>query len=540
MQQWNDVNRALLRGEEIDFGLPVVYPIRKVGNGAFATVFKTADNLILRLSSAPLDHKINGLSGHVSWMPKIHHSAQFPDFSVMLRDDINPASTDKSVNSLANKLTTFTGCRPSPSDVEHAFQSLITVVDNLRENFPGDEDDAARLIDECRENICEFGKEIGCRKSSYLSINEDGIIFDDEALNRDDDKLNWMYAEICNLVLDNLSSWPQMRKILEFHILFIQDTGQVAHDCGHTNLSLSDDGDVVFRDPYYMAVRVPDFEKRVGAHRQKNGLNVPENWDVDINHIDAGIAHIWLMEDTDFTDAVLRGASYPENLFVNHKSRIMVATPEIAQRFKEYISGIVPVASIRTKMFTPDKEQTQKVLDELGYYTDASNVSVRPVFLQEFQEAPLKGFLNSAIEHLQYCAHRLKQWGPVFWEWVENILQGNKLDKESIEHIRNKYTGDEDIPYLLHAIQGFETALTGTNTLSRVPMNDYFRQAAFIFKEVYNHTGVALGAGNFTMEDDLIKVGFYSPRHKKEYENVKALVGERWVSPEMKNGPEGP
>ncbi len=309
MYQLNLTER-LERGEKIDWGFDVSYPLENVGRGAGAVAFRAADGKILRVGDKR-DHSVNMLSGMYDWMPTIHQavlvrSDEEYGASVILRDDITslydvyPALENKGdhlrkeflMSAYPNMpgiqdLDTILGC-----SISYAFSSLFfydfeTEILKQYINSVIETVDSLPLTMTKKRKAEYRQKMTGIYKETFYTVPVDDRSFclpqktrisvlENGSIRHRSTKVGVLYIlekfiSISESILYNRDQWKIIKKTLQFAHQFIDDIGFVPYDCHYNNLGIQD-GKIIFRDPYHMANETYDYQLRINHHRINKGL----------------------------------------------------------------------------------------------------------------------------------------------------------------------------------------------------------------------------------------------------------------------------
>ncbi len=525
MSTMYDIKERLQSGEKIDLGIPVKYPVKRIANGAYATVFKDSEGYIIRIGHCPEDHDLNALSGHVSWMPEIENSVKNDFISVTKRFDIenleglpfqvendqyvhrayknipSPSSYMDTGNMPSHLMRLASNC-PDVDLMKYMLKRVSKMMDGYK---PTVHIDQYREIAE-RIYVETLGKTPKNEKRRYqvsqketFAFYEDGGVYTKECRDYADYKMGASYIGFVDIILKFPEFWPDYKAIVNFYLTFMEDTGLLPLDAGTDNLGYDENGDIVFRDPYFLTEAYPDFRKRIGAYRAAEGLSVPDEWDIHPQRLDIATAYIWMNKDKpEKIASVVPGVGDVDvTTFQSFQDSGILLSGEVKHtvshlinhRMREKLTGI-PVADCSLS-FIPDTEQIKEVMETLGYGKDA-DIIVTPVCIQKVDDISSQLSIQQsdtilrALSHLTRILSRDRQ---DLNHYIDGILRGELID---IRKIQVHYD--------------FENEVFGEN----LHENTYFVQAARLFMDFHNLTGTHLHYNNLVLEDDVVKLRAYS------------------------------
>ncbi len=399
-----DKLRLELLGNKLSINLPVTGPFRELGDGSYADVFDDKDGKIIRVSEVPEDHNFGVLSEHVSWMPKLDYSVRLPKISVSIRDNHLDATNvfsgiTKHLPYDHNKVAEYPVFGEiSFEDDFHICRFLNEIVSEgvnpvLFRNAIAGIIDAGKELIKCanikkyRQHITNiYRNTLHTMPKDYdwtnyilggfssISVNpETGEVTNDDLKSFrlvSCEHLLAHYVGIAELVFLNPDEWDVYHQLLKLCVDFVDDTGYLPYDIRYNNLGVRH-GKLVFRDPYYIATKYPDYQIRIGKHRRERGLSVPDEWQVNPTRLDVITAKISAATVSEFRDML--GVPHEDNddsinVVRDHKGNLLIESD------KNFLLGTPALKKIKAQIaeYIPT--------DETGWMIDCTQEMVNDVF----------------------------------------------------------------------------------------------------------------------------------------------------------------
>ncbi len=580
---WNIVLR---RKEVLPTRTPIAYPVKPLGNGAYADVYMDSAERVIRVSEGIYDHILDELSPYVDWMPKVLESWGNNKTSITIRDNINCVPRESSLRNgyqcdlsgygygenedeyiykcsfvdkileilspgintqiLHRLMTGFLEMMVSPAEVREKAQALY-------------QDTLATMKRTKDDNGFEF-YEISPEQSIKILPSGDVLCsYQQHFLAEPYDK---DYFSIIEILANNPQDWSEYRNFVLMCLSFYDDTGFMPCDITIDNLGVQN-RKIIFRDPYYISERYPDFQARIGQHRIRQGLPVPEGWGKTPERLDVVSAYLAINVKntevinetlgTDFGDLRLEkivNPEVPEYVIISDDISLSVSS-ELCYHVKEYVSTHIPVSNTFNKIIYPNPHMLSSVLGATGY--DAIDMLCKPVCVQKTQsifisksDAGARMLFNDLdtivwkMRNENYTSLITRMFCTLVSRGKTYITQEN-LEEFSLDHILSldtsgKLHNKKPLAYttLDMAITSFEKWMNSVR-VNHLEYSPKFQQAIRIFSDFHSITGVCLSVHNFVLEDGEVKLGKYVPRSKNEFDHLSRLTGfhQEWVKLEQ-------
>ncbi len=569
-------------------GYEIAYPVVQLGEGAYGAVFIDGNESVIRVSEKAVDHQVNLLANKVWFLPRSDISYVDDGVCVSVRDDIpdlyhdTVRSLEASVGDLdislyptkelqRNRLNghgyTFVGAvsnlvfgMPDVDVVRTLFSGFLKLADKLTDYYEEDNvitaDDfrceLCRLYDDVMEPIRD---EIGganvylCKPNHNSFLMENGTL---SVFSNQHGKVRCVFEpflSMAEIVVQHPEYWDDQRRFLRMCVNFMDEFGVLPYDLHSRNLG-EYKGDIIFRDPYWFASKFDDYQIRVGQHRRRMGLPIPEEWNIHPHKMD--VASILLrVDDNPITRELMlpyevNKTTYSENSVYSGDIIITMRLPETGMVL-DAIKDDVPLSGGRM-MFTPTRDDVAQALSIMQYTeTNPDSVEALSSYIQVYSDD------NNFREYLKMMADENDLSVIHYFQKAidnMNLIVTDGLPTEVIDdffalakHKKNYSINDRKniLPTgdLMDRLKEYEammpkaTVITRLNLKSRVEYLQQFLGIAQsietetkyplfsssldVMERFYKSTGVQIGTiTQLCIEEDTVKLGYYKlPDNKK-------------------------
>ncbi len=537
------IKEQLSAGNLVIPGYDIAYPVNHVSDGSYASVFRDANGHIIRISEEAEDHYVDVALGMIATTPTTYHTFLVNDVTITVRDDI-PSVTDKAfyVKSSVENINMsdawselYPGI-PVLKDMSwspHIYDSQISDIINemFRENI--DSRTAYKTLSgfiDIMKNYrddSDFREKVSClynyvysecetKNNRYVFDAHNGFVLNNNSVDYWRSRRTTYvstsliyFLGLSELLIQHPAHHPVYTKFFEMMTTFIKETGCVPYDCHEHNLGIKD-GTFIFRDPYYLSVKHSDYQIRVGQHRKRMGLPIPDEWNIHLTKLD--VLSVLMCDDIVSRDKNCFGS---QNMFADGKT-ITVVGPEEMADVVDALRERIPFIG-ESYRYEASYEQTSKALKILNITETRPEdidtgvlVQTVPTYVESLSNICLSIGLNTIYEF----SNILHKASPALVTALfdDFSLSGIRNTKERFEHISH-----DDAVVLSRA----------TNVLGVLDQekNKILNPLVQVIGEVYSVTGFGLhDFDNLCYDNGVMKMRFYSVPKNYDGDALQLIV----------------
>ncbi len=539
-----DNKEALIRyvrhGKEKIPGCQISYPLTYLDEGVYANVYEDNDGRIVRFSENANDHYVNMLSRYINVIPRVSQSVVIGNVSVTVRDDV-PGVEDEAFEDVidlsgADDWLHYYGLKNTIL-IEGGFMNCVKRL--FFHNFPPDavlifltgirtamkEDNAEILrsvILDARKNAFNFTfDDDHCRFEVMIMNPKNGLVDFSESVIYEN-VLNSITAGITEMCVQYPHHKSRWTEFLDMMISFINEMGIIPIDLHSDNIG-EVNGKLIFRDPYGFAEKYGDYQIRVGQHRKRMGLPVPDEWNIHPTKVDAIILS---MREKGVNLVYTQGAEYNTTT----GDRCVVVSPSDMRFVIDTLADYIPLSEGDRYVHVCTEEEVRRAYKALGItespLIESENFVQKVPFVNKDTHSSEHKFVMKMYNTLNKTiveTHARRKSMFVF-DWffdnpdsiveVAEIFSRYRNDPEKMGVALDKISDVLSQTILSqHETQGFYVVNQLLDAMSHITVNrkDEYAEVFDIHKRLYEMTGFGLRDANESLYfgEDGVKLTFY-------------------------------